>query len=137
YPEVAAEGMTRACATGIGAVDARALALLFSSSYKCWPNAIPIRNCLSQHTAKLCDVDVALAAGEHQIAVVFEVVAPGDNLLIRPVRRILAHLLIRHAVHVGPQVVAGFVRTLVDKRLLFEVPYRLLHDGEYGISLET
>src|SRR5262245_15958811 len=123
----------------------QSLGPLLPRSYKRRPNAIPIRYRLSQHPTELRDVDVALAAGEHQGTVVFEVVTPGDDLVIRPARRILAHLLIRHAVHVGPQVVAGFIRTLVDKRLLFEIPSRLLHrisngllhNAEYGISLQT
>src|SRR5215472_14563819 len=126
--------MTRAGAIGTGPAVTRALALLLPGSRKRRPHAITVGNGLSQHAAELSHIHVSLAASDHEGTVVLEVVAPGDDLLVRPAGRILAHLLVRHTVHVGSQINAGFVGTFVHKRLLLEIPNGLLHSGHYRIA---
>src|SRR5262249_44798413 len=79
-------------------------------------HAIAIGNAYFQHTTELGYVHVALAAGDHKSAVFTEIAAPLDDLLVSPGGLVLANLLVRNAIHVGAQVDAGLVRTLVDER---------------------
>src|ERR1700694_1051535 len=82
-----------------------------------------------QHAPELSYIHVTLAACGHKGAIVLEIPAPLNYLVIGPGRRILEHLLVRYPVHVGAQGLAGLLGEFTHKRLLFEVP-----DGLFGTT---
>jgi hypothetical protein len=103
------------------------------------PDAIAVGDSLFQHAPELGYFNVALAAGHHKRAIIFEIPAPLHHLFVVPGRRILAELLVRYAIHVGAQVIACLVGRFVYEGLLFEIPdwffgcteNWLLHGGSY------
>src|SRR5215472_4884 len=107
---------------------ARVLELLLRA-HECGSYAITVGYGLFQGAPELVHIHVAFAAGDEEGPVVTEVAAPLNHLFIAPRRLIQAHLVVRHAVQIRAQIVAGLVRMLVHKRLLLEIPNGLLHNG--------
>ena len=91
-----------------------------------WSDPLTVSDRLGEDLAVLIHLDIALAAKEHQTAVIAEIPVPLDDLLVGPVGRILQHLFIRHAIEVGAQIDARFIPGFFP-RFLFEVPDRLFH----------
>ena len=68
---------------------------------------------LLQSPAEIGDVDVALAADEHQGAVGAKVAVPGFDVLVGPRRVVKCEVLVRELRQVCPQADVGFVERFV------------------------
>ena len=97
-----------------------------SSTENLRANSVAILYAVFEHLPVLAYFDVALRAGQQQIAVVAKASVPGDYLFIAPARRVLLHFLVRHTVKVSAKIDAGFIKRFIGG-FLFEVPNRLFH----------
>ena len=78
----------------------------------------PQREVLLQHPPEFLDVDVPLAAYQHEVAVVAEVAVPFDDLLVAPLPTVARQVFVGAFCEVGAQADApvDIVRVLCRRR---------------------